>query len=310
MRPASGPTTHRVAAPRALGVSAAIVRKPVVDQAATPSGWLPVEDGNAQISVPGSWSLVTGGAASCGPSTAVVILGDGTWCPPGMGETTTPGTSIVTLSTMETQPKEGKEPSAVVHGVPLYAPSVSPVYVVPSLGAELAFSGPPQPLVLQTLTASPRAVALAPGPPPSVPRSWRWISFDGLRFAVPPTWALNRQAHAPPCGTDIVLPQAGVTLARGSALAVSCPLPLAEVRPVPRVAGIEVDGFAATTPLHATCVGPRAIGQFRVCINATPASGVLVAQVSTPGFDPVTVKVGMTANGMVGKAVLYSLRRS
>ncbi len=284
-------------------------RRPVVVQAATPSGWLPVTYGNAQISVPRSWSLVTGGAAACGPSTGVIVLGDGAWCPPGMGDSPTPGTSIATLTIMTAHPMVDKGSRAVVNGVPLYTPGVAPVYVVPSLGAELAFTGTLRPRVLHTLTASPRAVVLAPGPSPT-PRSWRSISFDGLRFAVPPTWTMNRRAHAPPCATDIVLPEPGVTLARGPALPVPCPLPVAEVRPVPQVAGIEVDGFTASTPLHATCVGPRTIGHLHICLNAMPAYGVLVAQVSAPGMAPIRVKIGLTAGGTVGRSVLYSMRRS
>jgi hypothetical protein len=99
-------------------------------------------------------------------------------------------------------------------------------------------------------------------------------------------------------------------LARGPALPYPCPLPEAEVRPVPRVSGIEVDGFKASTPLHATCVGPRTIGQLHICLNSMPAYGVLVAQVSATGMAPITVKIGMTGSGMVGRSVLYSLHRS
>ena len=294
----------------ATATATATGRKPVVDQAATPSGWLPVGYGNAQISVPGTWSLVTGGAAACGPSTGVVVLGSGVWCSPGMGDSPAPGTSIATLSITKAHPTVDKGSRAVVNGVPIYAPGVAPVYVVPSLGAELAFTGPLQPRVLHTLTASPRAVALASGPPSPTPRSWRSISFDGLRFAVPPTWTMTRRAHAPPCATDIVLPEPGVTLARGPALPVACALPIAEVRPVPQVAGIEVDGFTASRSADATCVGPRTVDQLHICVNAMPAYGVLVAQVSAPGMAPITVKIGMTAGGTVERSVLYSMRRS
>ncbi len=300
----------RARADTATATATATARKPVVVQAATPSGWLPVGYGNAQVSVPRSWSLVTGGAEGCGPSTGVVVLGDGAWCSPGMGDSPTPGTSIATLSIMKARQTVDNGSRVVVNGVPVYTPGVAPVYVVPSLGAELAFSGAPQPRVLHTLTASPRAVALAPGPPSPTSRSWRSISFEGLRFAVPPTWTLTRRAHAPPCATDIVLPEPGVTLARGPALPVACPLPIAEVRPVPQVAGIEVDGFTTSTPLHVSCVGPRTIGQLHICLNAMPAYGVLVSQVSAPGMSPITVKIGMTAGGKVERSVLYSMRRS
>jgi hypothetical protein len=285
-------------------------RSPVVDEAATPAGWLPVDFGNAQISVPSSWSLITGGAESCGPSTGVVVLGQGTWCPPGLGAFATSGTSIVTLSTIQSQPTDHGQPYVLINGIPIYAPGVAPVYLAPSLGARLTFTGPQQLRVLHTLTASPRAVVLARGKTSRIPPSWRWISFSGIRFAVPATWKLTHSAHAPPCGTDIVLPVAGVTLARGPALRVPCPLPEADVRPVLQVGGIEVDGYKATTPEPSACVGPRTIASLHVCINPAPAYGVVVAQVSATGIAAITVRIGMAGNGVVERSVLYSLRRS
>ena len=285
-------------------------RGPVVDEAATPAGWLPVAFGNAQISVPSSWSLITAGAESCSPSTGVVVLGQGAWCPPGMGASAASGTAIVTLSMIQSQPTDNGQPYAVMNGIPVYAPGVAPVYLAPSLDARLTFTGPQQPGVLHTLTASPRAVVLARGQTSRIPRSWRWVSFSGIRFAVPATWKLSQSANAPPCGTDILLPVAGVTLARGPALPLPCPLPEAEVRPVPQVGGIEVDGYRATTPEPSACVGPRTIASLHVCLNPAPAYGVLVAHVSATGIAAITVRIGMAGNGLVERSVLYSLRRS
>ena len=221
------------------------------------------------------------------------------------------GMSIATLSMIRTQPISNERPSAVVNGIPIYVPGVAPVYVVPSLSAELAFEGPLQPGVWHTLTFSPRSVALAPGRSSPVPRSWHWVSFDRLRFAVPASWVVARSAHAPPCGTDIVLPEAGVTLAEGPALPIfQCALPPADVRPVPQVAGIEVDGFAASLSPRAACVGPRMINGLHVCLHSTPAYGVLVFQVWTAGMTPITVKIGLTKGGTVGRLVLHSIRAS
>ena len=263
-----------------------------------------------QISVPSSWSLTTGGAESCGPSTGVIVLGQGTWCPPGMGASAAPGTSIVTLSMTQSQATDYGQPNARINGIPVYAPGPAPVYFAPSLGARLTFTGPQQPAVLHSLTASPRAVVLARGQTSRIPPSWRWVSFSGIRFSVPATWKLTQNANAPPCGTDIVLPAAGVTLARGPALPVPCPLPEADVRPVPQVGGIEVDGYRAPTRAPTACVGPRTIGSLHVCINPTPGYGVLVAQVSATGIAGITVRIGIAGNGLVERSVLYSLRRS
>ena len=102
------------------------------------------------------WSLVTASAAACGQSTGVVVLGQGMWCPPSMNVTAAPGTSVAVLASGESQGLGHQRPDAVVHGIPLYAPGVAPVFVAPSLQAELTFSGPPQPGVLHSLTYSPR----------------------------------------------------------------------------------------------------------------------------------------------------------
>jgi hypothetical protein len=292
------------------GGTVATQLRPAVDQAATPAGWLPVDFGDAQISVPSSWSLVPAGTQACGPSIGVLVLGDGMWCTTGRGDTSTAGMSIATLSMIRTQPISHERPSALVNGIPIDVPGVAPVYVVPSIGAELAFEGPLQPGVWHTLTSSPRSVVLAPGRSSPVPRSWHWVSFDGLRFAVPASWAVTRSAHAPACGTDIVLPKAGVTLAEGQALPFSCALPLADVRPVPQVAGIEVDGFAASSRPRAPCVGPRMINGLHICLNSTPAYGVLVFEVWSAGITPITVKIGLTKGGTVGRLVLHSIRAS
>jgi len=227
-----------------------------------------------------------------------------------MGESAASGTSIVTLSTNQSLSGDRGRPSTVVNGIPIYAPSIAPVYWAPSLSARLSFSGPQQPSVLASLTASPRAVVLAQARTATTPSAWRWIASEGIRFAVPATWALARSTHAPPCGTDIVLPVAGVTLAREPALPLPCPLPEAEVRAVPQVGGVEVDGFKPSSLESTTCVGPRTIGSLHVCISPTPGYGVLVVQLSALGMTPMTVKIGMTGNGTVARSILHSLRRS
>jgi hypothetical protein len=275
----------------------------------TPSGWLPVSYGDAQLSVPSSWALVSSGAAECGPSTGVVILGSGEWCPPSMNASAQPDTSIVTLKMVSSHPEQPERPAFIANGIPVYAPRVAPVYVVPVLGVELTVRGPSQTRVLQTLTFSPRAVALAPGSSGPVAKSWHWISFAGMRFAVPRAWAVKRTPNAPPCATDLVLSDAGVDLASAPALPLSCPVPMADFRPVPQVPGVEVDDFSATSTRSA-CVGPAKIDGLNICIEATPAYGVLITQISSSGHRPVTMKIGMIGSGEVGRTVLYSIRRS
>lgn len=284
---ASAPTTPRVVA-------------------AAPRGWLPVAYGDAQISVPSSWSLVTAGAAGCGPATGVVLLGGGSWCPASMHAPASPGTSVVTLRTTTSSATGGGPPVMVVHGLAVYAPGVAAVYVVPALHTELTVSGPPQPRVLRTLTYSPRAVVLAGRASPPPPR-WRRVTFGGVALRVPSAWPVRRPGYAPPCATDLVLAEPGVTLARAAPLPVLCPLSEALVRPVPQVAGVEVDAYPrAWTP--GRCTGAARIGGMRVCIAASPASGVLKVRVQPPHGTAVTVRLGLFGRGLVDATVLSSLR--
>jgi hypothetical protein len=274
-----------------------------------PSGWLPVSYGDAQLSVPSSWALISSGAAECGPNTGAVILGSGQWCPSSMNVQARPNTSIVTLKTVSSYREQPGSPAFIANGIPVYARGVAPVYVIPALGIELTISGPSQTRVLHTLTFSPRAVALAPGSSVPAPKSWRWISFAGIRFAVPPHWAVKRTPNAPPCGTDLVLSEAGVDLASGPALPVPCPLPMADVRPVPQVPGVEVDDFSGASS-QGPCVSPGTINGLNICIEGTPAFGVLIAETSSAGHRPVTMKIGMFGSGTDGRTILYSIRRS
>jgi hypothetical protein len=78
---------------------------------------------------------------------------------------------------------------------------------------------------------------------------------------------------------------------------------------VPQVAGIEVDGFTEPDTAPAACVGVQTIGPLRICFDAAPAYGMLIAQVSASGMAPVTVKIGMYGNGLLSRSVVYSLRR-
>lgn len=302
----SGPA-HQTTTSSASSSSTTLPAKVMTET--TPSGWLRVSYGDAQLSVPTSWALVSSGAAECGPNTGVVMLGSGQWCPSSMNVQARPNTSIVTLKTVSAHPEEPGSPAFIANGIPVYAPGLAPVYVVPALGIELSVSGPSPTRVLQTLTFSPRAVALATGSSAPVPKSWRWISFAGIRFAVPSPWAVKRTPNAPPCATDLVLSEAGVDLATGPALPISCPLPMADVRPVPQVPGVEVGDFSGASSQGA-CVGPGTIDGINICIEATPAFGVLIAETSSAGHRPITMKIGMFGSGTVGRTILYSVRRS
>jgi hypothetical protein len=198
-------------------------------------------------------------------------------------------------------------PALEVNGIAVYAPGIAPVYFIPALQIELTFGGPLQPRILRSITYSPRAVALARTNAP-VPKGWHRASFNGVSLAVPPSWRVNRTMHAPACGTDAVLPLPGLTLASQPALPVSCPAPpLTAESPV---AGVEIDGFAVEGSPSFSCLFPKRINNLKVCIEARPLYGVLTVQVSGVAMATSTVKIGMFGNGLTGRIILDSLRRS
>ena len=174
---------------------------PVVDLAATPAGWVPVAYGDAQVSVPASFSVFYPGQDPCesfstpGALFVAPIPGFKRICPaPGH-----PRATLVRLVPYGGVPqKTAGEKLIIVNGVPAYfvpPSSARPFirYFVPSLGVLVSGSGPMARRVLDTLTCSPRAVALASGGAPAVPSSWRPVAFAGLRFSVPASWPVQRR---------------------------------------------------------------------------------------------------------------------
>ena len=201
-------------------------------------------------------------------------------------------------------------PALEVNGLSVYAPDIARVYFIPALQIELTMGGPLQPRILRSITYSPRAVALA-RTNASVPKGWHWASFNGVSLAVPSSWKVTRRTHAPACGTDAALSLPGLTVASQPALPVPCPAPpLTAESPV---AGVEIDGFAAADSAGVSpspsCLFPKQINNLKVCIEARPLYGVLIVQVSGPGMETSTVKIGMFGNGRTGRIILDSLRR-
>ena len=301
----SGPVTTVVGQkPATSGVN--------VDVTATPTGWVPVDYGDAQISVPPTWGLITEGAEACGPWSGVVILGGGQWCPPAMNvhEPQPPTVAIRTVP----HPNVGDEgPPSYINGLAVYAPGLPQLYIVPALHIAMTFTGQPPAQVLRSLTYSPRATVLASGPAPTVPSGWHWITYGGIRFAAPSAWRVQHVSNAPACGTDVVLPVGGVVLAAAPELPISCPAPLALMRPEPQVAGIEVDAFQASgtlPPPRTQCQGPTMVDRLEVCIQTDPAYSALVVQVWTTGLARLTVKIGLSGTGMTDRIVLHSIRQA
>ena len=124
---------------------------------------------------------------------------------------------------------------------------------------------------------------------------------------------MQHLTNAPSCATDIVLPVAGVVLAAKQELRIGCAMPLAELSPVSQVVGVEVDDFqlqGTSPPPRSQCVGPATVNGMMLCIETSPAYGEFVAQVRSSGHPPVTVKIGLSGDGLTDRTVLYSMQRA
>jgi hypothetical protein len=200
-----------------------------------------------------------------------------------------------------------------------YGPISTIDYYVPSLGVDVSASGPLARRVVNTLTRSPRTVAMAPGSAPTVP-SWQTMTFQGLSFAAPGTWQVMRTSDnlgiGYPCTTPGValVGQRGIVLSTDQQLAVyHCP----GVRPLSLTPqeGVQVDVGSHTLSqwnLHIVfsthCLSLHGL---TACPATSPAYSILVLKVTVPGRNkPVYVSIGLAGNGMVARTILYSLRAS
>src|SRR5664280_3699601 len=111
---------------------------PSVDLAGTPTGWVPVDYGDVQLSIPSTWGRITDGSEACGPWPGVIIFGSGEWCPPSMNarQTQPPTVSIRTVPNPNVN-DEG--PPGHINGLAIYAPGLPQLYIVPKLHASMLF---------------------------------------------------------------------------------------------------------------------------------------------------------------------------
>ena len=304
---------------------------PAVDLLATPGGWVPVDLGQAQLSVPESFSVVYPNEIECeAPSPIGVLI-----VRPRSPETTggcpmrrpvRPNlTTVYLIAVSRTQMTYGSEPATRVNGVQAYLAFGSPSalgYFVPALGIEAYGYGPLAKRVLDTLTRSPRSVALAAGPVPEVPASWKAVSFSGVQAAVPSSWLITRVSMAvgscggPAPNVSIIEygtyggDHAGAVLSSDAfPFDVICPFVPPSYSAIPPREGLRIDGgpyAPAVSSTSAPCLDLRTLA---VCPAASPPYSILRLAVSVPGHsEPVIVSIGLAGGGTVARTILYSLR--
>lgn len=291
------------------------VTVPAVDVAATPPGWTAVAVGDAQLSVPPGSQISYNGCTTTAASVTVFLapIHSVVFCwlehptttvqfAPLPAHATTRGERAVAVNGIATYPVTAGSPQTP-------GPSV-PGYEVPSLGVQITADGPMASKVLATLTRSPRAVALAAGPAPPVPSSWRRVTWAHISVAVPPAWPVQHVSTWPgSCTPDATAPASTVLLVASSRyVAPSCPS--LGLQPVPT----PVDGvvIGPGEPFGSTGSGDcRQIGGFGVCPSSTDPYSALVASVGWgcgPEIISATIETGLAGTGVTARTILHSLR--
>jgi hypothetical protein len=295
---------------------------PLVDLSATPAGWVPVADGDVQISVPATWWVLynSSGCESGSKVGTVFINPSGGYCGiKGIRKTET--TVVLKPAPRYKNPaKYGQRQvhnRIVVYELYSFAPTAIPgTYLIPSLGVEIEVAGPLAKRVIDTLTRSPRTVVLAAGPAPAVPSSWQLVSYDGIAFSVPATWSISRTIYAIGIGGGCAATPGvamgmwdanEVLLSTDKHLAViSCPTGIPQ-HEVP-ADGLQIDSgpYQPTFPVRTKCF---VLHGLTVCPATAYPYSVLVLKVTVPGrTKPAIVSIGLAGNGMISRTILYSLR--
>jgi len=151
---------------------------------------------------------------------------------------------------------------------------------------------------------------LAPGQPPPVPSTWQWLTFSGLRAAVPASWPVTRTSQWELCGpvtTDLTA-AAAVLDTDQVLLEIPCLGPSALA--ISPSDGLRIDA-GNDNPTGSYLSGVRCfdIKGLSVCPSMAPAYGILLLRATGPGLaHPVAVSIGLAGNGAVARTILYSLR--
>jgi len=281
-----------------------------VDLAATPTGWTPVDFGDAQISTPPAWLESINGCPGNAPGTVFFHGPEKIFCqaePTGLTQVWIyPSTSSAPRGITAT----------LVHGISTYPIDGSPAlggYLVPSMGLQLEAEGPLAGEVLDTLTFSPRTVALGPGPTSYPPSSWHRVTFGGISLAVPAGWPEQGPSNwSSGCDVpDVTLFETEVVLDSGTTeVAASCPAETGTEMVRPGLAGVVIDpGRYGPITSQTTFGACLAIHELTVCPSESDEYDILVEAVHIPRrTGPVAIAIGLAGTGEIARTILQSVR--
>ena len=315
-------TSSQTVAPTATKAPSAPA-KPVLaaDLSAAPASWVSVAYGDVEISVPSTWWVFYPGSNWCSAARTPgsVYLGTLSQPPPSCAQATANAVfvrPIVVADLALEIPPAHYVNGLLVWDLKGHPTATSGTYMVPVLGVVVTADGPLTNRILATVARSPRSTALASGPAPSVPSSWRSETFAGLRFAVPANWPITRTQDTPGLGAicraqGVAFSGTAVTLSTDERRFLFPPCPLIPPTPQQPENGVQVDSGLRTEPTVTLSLSPHCLDLHGVtaCPATAPAYSILVLRVNVPGRDkPVFVSIGLTGNGMVARRILHSLR--
>jgi hypothetical protein len=182
-----------------------------------PSGWAPVDVGDARIWVPSSWRSELGYACHRRVAGMVSVFK----LTQANCVALTPTRSQWVALIPSPQPSiSGASRVPGVHGFRVYAGRLpdglvapgSAIYAVPRLGVTIAIRGSMAARILDTLAPSARAIALAFAVDPT-PAGYRAIAADGIAASIPREWT-SAIRHQAPCGWSSAYPNLGPQFVR------------------------------------------------------------------------------------------------
>ncbi len=220
--------------------------------------------------------------------------------------------------------------SEVVNGIRVYFSGGRPhasggvLALIPSLGVGLSVVTSGSNLaILDTLTYSPRVVAITSGAAPPVPVSWRRLAFGGIDVSAPGSWAVEHESQLVSYLPDLTVGEAAgrandasdfVVLDSGTGQT-PC-ICSGNAPPSTGLVGTPTNGLIVDSGPDAPFQGDAFgrcmnINGLSVCPSATDVYGVLVLAVHVPGrSQPVAVEIGLAGSGEPARTILYSMRPS
>jgi hypothetical protein len=287
-----------------------------VDQAATPKGWVPVAYGDMQISVPAGWNASYEAYCQMPRPPGTVFVGppssNTSQCPLPLGQG---GPEAYLGPAAETMTGWTRQ---TVNGVLLLKPPSRDLaegdYFVPFLRLLLWLTGSNAQALLATLTYSPRAAVLSSGPLPTVPASWRQVSFAGLSFAAPASWPRSTtDRYGAGCFTPGIRAETSVVLSTDEQPnAFRCPALAGPFTVEAPAEGVQVEEIPSRSPATPSGLATNCfhLHGLTACPYAQPAFGILYLLVTGPGLahGGVMFEVGLAGSGAVARTIIGSLR--